>query len=130
MKILILAAALSMATATTTVASPRNLPVSIVEHENLLLRGVSAEVGQTGIQVRGWVRRDMSSYGPISAHLHIEALASDGETLRTIEAGWQGELPSAIRNRRAALFRAVLPTDETTTAIRVSIANGPRHPTS
>lgn len=129
MKTLILAAALSVSTVTTTDASSPSLPVSIVEHEYLLLRGVSAEVEQTGIQVRGWVRRDRSSYASISAHLHIEALAGDGQTLRTIEAGWQSELPSLIRYRRAAIFRAVLPSDEATTAVRVSIADGPRHPT-
>jgi hypothetical protein len=129
MKILIVAAALTVSTVTTTAANSPSLPVSIVEHESLLLRGVSAEVGQSGIQVRGWVRRDIASYGPISAHLHVEALAGDGQTLRTIEAGWQGELPSLIRYRRAAIFRAVLPTDEATTAVRISIADGPRHPT-
>jgi hypothetical protein len=130
LKILILAAALSVSTVTATDASSPSLPAIIVEHEYLLLRGVRAEVGQTGIQVRGWVRRDMSSYGPISAHLHVEALAGDGQTLRTIEASWRGELPSLIRYRRAAIFRAVLPYDEATTAVRVSIADGPRHPTS
>lgn len=130
MKLLVFAAALSVSTVTTTDARPSSLPVSLVEHEYLLLRGVSAEVEQTGIKVRGWVRRDMSSYGPISAHLHVEALAADGDTVRTIEASWQGGLPSLIRYRRAAVFRAVLPTDEATTAVRVSISDGPLHPTT
>jgi hypothetical protein len=122
-----IAVVMALTPTTGAIASDAQLPVSVVEHERLQIRGVSAEAVSTGIEVSGWVRRDNSSYGPVSAHIHIEALAANGETLRTIETQWQGELPSALRYRRPAPFRALLEGDTAIASVRVSIAAGPRH---
>lgn len=121
--------ALVMALAQTTAAAASDapVPVSVVEHDRLLIRGVSAEATASGIEVSGWVRRKSSSYASISAHLHVEALAANGETVRTVETQWQGDLPSALRYRRAAPFRALLAHDGTIDSVRVSVAAGPRH---
>lgn len=121
------AVVMALSQTTAAVASGAHLPVSVVEHERLQIRGVAAEAVSTGIEVSGWVRRDNSSYAPISAHLHIEALGANGETLRTVETQLRGELPSALRYRRPASFRALLAHDTAISSIRVSIAAGPRH---
>lgn len=122
-----IAIVMALTPTTGAIASDAQLPVSVVGHERLQIRGVSAEAVSTGIDVSGWVRRDNSSYGPISAHIHVEALAANGETLRTTETQWQGELPSALRYRRAAPFRALIEGDTAIASVRVSIAAGPRH---
>lgn len=124
---LLIGLALVQATAAAAGDVPEPVPVSVLEHDGLRIRGVSAEVAATGIEVSGWVRRERSSYAPISAHLHIDALGANGETLRTVETQWQGELPSALRYRRPAPFRALLAHDTAIASIRVSIAAGPRH---
>lgn len=121
----------AMALVATDAAADRpQLAVTTIEGNRLRLRGVSAELDPSGIEVSGWVRRSMANYGPISSHLHVEALSADGQTLRTLEARWQGELPSLVRYRRSALFRVTLPTDSATASIRVSVVSGPRHSSS
>lgn len=122
-----IAVVMALAQTTAAIASGAHFPVSVVEHERLQIHGVTAEAVSTGIEVNGWVRRDNASYAPISAHIHVEALAANGETLRTIESQWQGELPSALRYRRPAPFRAFLEGDSAIATVRVSIAGGPRH---
>lgn len=105
------------------------LPVEVTDGSNVSLSGVSAERDEAGARVRGWVRRRAGSRGPINAHLHVAVVDTTGNTLRTIETGWNGTLPSGIRGRRAALFRAELdPTLSAAAAIvRVSVQAGSRH---
>jgi hypothetical protein len=110
----------------------RPVPVEAIDGQRLQLHGVSAELNEHGLRTGGWVRRDPGNYGPVSAHLHVIALAADGAALQTVEARWQGNLPTGVRSRHSALFRAeVDPAIAASVArIRVSIEPGSRHAAS
>ncbi len=105
------------------------LPVEVTDGRDVRLSGVSAERDEAGARVRGWVRRRAGSHGPTSAHLHVAVVDTAGNTLRTIETGWNGTLPSGIRGRRAAPFRAEIDPILSAAAaiVRVSVQTGSRH---
>ena len=92
------------------------------------LCGLSAERDDSGVHAAGWVRRRAGNSGPINAHLHVDALDTEGQTLQTIEARWMGALPTSIRSRHAATFRArVAPAISASVfSARVSVEPGPR----
>jgi hypothetical protein len=107
----------------------RLIPVEIVDGQRLQLRGVGAQLNEHGLRMSGWVRREPSNYSPTNAHLHVIALAADGAILQTIETRWQGNLPTGVRSRHSALFRAEIdPAIAASVArIRVSVEPGSRH---
>lgn len=107
----------------------RPIPVETIDGQRLQLRGVSAEQDASGLHASGWVRRDPSNYGLVQAHLHVMALNADGQELQTIETRWQGNLPTGVRSRHAALFRAEFDPAVAASAstVRVSVEPGPRH---
>ncbi len=121
--------ALSMIAGATTAQAHTVLPVVKVNGEGLVLRAVGAELEDGRLRISGWVRRAPGSYGPFNAHLHVEALGSEGQTLETLETRWSGILSSDIRRRRDAFFRVRF--DELDGAapasVRVSIQPGRRH---
>lgn len=106
------------------------LPVVTVDGSDIELRGVSVARDDRGVYAAGWVRRRVGNYGSVNAHLHVDALGADGQTLQTIEARWIGTLPTSIRSRHASIFRARFEPaiSASLVSVRVSAEPGPRHP--
>lgn len=105
------------------------LPLAIVDGRDIELRGVSAQRDDSGVYAAGWVRRRAGNFGPVNAHVHVDALDTEGQTLQTIEACWMGTLPTSIRSQHAAIFRARFtpPISASLLSVRVSVEPGPRH---
>jgi len=68
------------------------LPVDVVNGQKVEVRGASAERDEKGLIARGWVRRKLGAYGPISAHLHVDGLDDKGATVELVNIGWSGSL--------------------------------------
>ncbi len=121
--------ALSLIAGATTARADTVLPVVTVNGEGLVLRAVGAQLEDGRLRVSGWVRRAPGNYGPFNAHLHVDALGLEGQTLETLEARWSGILSSDLRRRRDAYFRVRFDQLDATApvSVRVSIQPGRRH---
>lgn len=117
LKSLAIAAALAAITAQTATANPR---IEAIGGHRVSLSDAAIVETRDGPELRGWARRTPGRPGLILAHLRVEAFSTDGASLGTIRARWNGAL--AQRDSSAARFYVPLP--EGAVRVRVNVEPG------
>ena len=123
----ILAVGLAFSMETNSAQAASQLPVELINGPKVEIHAASADRNAPDVIAHGWVRRKVGTYGPISAHLHVEGLDSEGATLELIDAYWPGSLGKRTLELRPFNAKFDVAIAAKIERVRISVQPGRRH---
>lgn len=128
LKHLILILATIFAASCASAPAPANVvPFEVVQGKIVHLWSVSAERGPTGIKVSGYAARRLTPNGPVSEHLHVDAIGGGGIVLQSKPVPWNSFV--SLRSKKSTSFNTEFDdaTAPVIASVRLAIVQGAIH---